>query len=214
MNKFISLVCFAYVMSISSLSFAEAGGIEVDVRYTQYSDMPEIKILEESEDDLYSGADVTEVVAVLSEEERQQELSTDFDYIAKEYEMPELSCENPNLTKQVAQFIENHFDNDESSVPGKRNRILLIKNLHNFSQISQENLNKTDNFKAKAALMNLHINENREISKICVSKDNNFDRYDNIYLIIYPYLRYYKVVVTNLITVPEKLDAATFIYSW
>jgi len=184
------------------------------VHYTHYGKVPEIQELDESEDDLYSGSEVKPLNIKISEEEKLQNASADFDYIDKEYELPELLCNNTNLTKQVAKFIQNNTEDKDSSVKSRRSRLLMIKNLHDFSEISENDLNKQDNFKTRAALVYLRINENREITRICESKDNTFGKFHNVYLVLYPYMKYYKVVVTNLISVPEKIDDATFVYSW
>lgn len=185
---------------------------EVSVRYTEYNDMPQLKELAAEDDDLYSGSEVKPALR-MTEDEKLDAMSSDFDYIEKEYKHPELSCDNPQLTRQTALFIRDHLGQNEGSVTSRRERILLIKNLHNFTEIAESSLDSA-NFKTKAALMNLRINENRKIYKICESRDNKFGLYNNIYLIIYPYLKYYKVVVTNLIGLPEKMEDATFIYSW
>lgn len=183
------------------------------VRYVGYGKMPEIKELDESEDDLYSGAEVKPMDIKISQDEKQQDPSTDLDYIDKEFVLPELSCNNEKLTKQVALFIQDHLENDEVSVKGRRNHILMVKNLHNFEEISESDLGK-GNFNVRAALAHLRINENREIYKICESKNNTYGKYNNVYLILYPYTKYYKVVVTDLIVTPEKIEDASFIYNW
>ena len=184
------------------------------VRYPHYANELEIKELDEKEDDLYSGAEVLPMNIQLSEEEKQQDTSADLDYIDSEYEMPELPCSNEKLTKEVARFIRDNSDVEENSVKSRRSRILLVKNLHNFSEVKESDLSGKDNFKTKAALMYLRINRSQEIYKVCESKNNTFGNYSNVYLIIYPYMKYYKVVVTNLISIPEKLDDATFIHNW
>lgn len=187
---------------------------EMMVHYSHRSAMPEIKELEEKDDDLYSGADVVPMNIQLSEEEKQQDPSADFDYIDSEYEMPELLCSNEKLTKEVARFIRDNSEVEENSVKSRRSRILMVKNLHSFSEVNESDLSGKNNFKTKAALMYLRINRSQEIYKVCESKNNTFGKYSNIYLIIYPYMKYYKVVVTNLISIPEKLDEATFVYNW
>ena len=192
---------------------AEDAAPEGLVHYTHYS-MPEIKELDEKDDDLYSGAEVLPMNIQLSEEEKQQDPSSDLDYIDSEYEMPELPCDNEKLTKEVARFIRDNSEVEENSVKSRRSRILLVKNLHNFSEVKESDLNGRDNFKTKAALMYLRINRSQEIYKVCESKNNTFGKYSNVYLIIYPYMKYYKVVVTNLISIPEKLDEATFVHNW
>lgn len=184
------------------------------VYYNRRGKMPEIKELKPEEDDLYSGVEVKPLNAKMSEDEKLQNLSNDIDYIDKEYELPELLCNNPKLTKQVARFIQDKTNYNESSVKSRRNRLLMVKNLHDFTEINENDLNKNGNFKTKAALAHLRINENRKVYRICESKNNSFGQFSNVYLILYPYVKYYKVIVTNLISVTEKTDEAAFIYSW
>ena len=184
------------------------------VHYSNYGKMPEIKELPEEEDDLYSGAEVKPMVAKISEAEKQQDLSTDMDYVDKEFVLPELSCDNDNLRRQVALFIQNNTKSEENSVKSRRSRLLMIKNMHSFEEISEEELENNKNFKLRAVVAHLRINENREIYKVCESKNNNIGQHDNIYIVIYPYLKYYKVVVTNLMKTAEKIDEVTFMYNW
>lgn len=184
------------------------------VHYSNYGKMPEIKELPEEEDDLYSGAEVKPMVAKISEAEKQQDLSTDMDYVDKEFVLPELSCDNDNLRRQVALFIQNNTKSEENSVKSRRSRLLMIKNMHSFEEISEEELENNKNFKLRAVVAHLRINENREIYKVCESKNNNIGQHDNIYIVIYPYLKYYKVVVTNLMNTAEKIDEVTFMYNW
>lgn len=186
----------------------------IQIHQTHYADMPEIKELTEDEDDLYSGAEVKSLIAKISTEEKQQNLEADLDYIDDEYKLPELACSNEKLTKDVADFILRNTDNDVGSVKNRRSRLLMARNLHNFEEIKENELNDKDNFKTKATLMHLRINEHREIYKICASKDNKYGNYSSVYLIIYPYYKYYKVVVTNLVGLVDKSDEATFIYNW
>lgn len=203
---------------------AEAGGetaeaeISADlgnvIEYTHVADMPEMKEFDDSSADLYSGAEVQPLNIQISQEEKMQNLENDLDYIDSEYELPELLCSNEKLTKEVANFIKDNTDSDDGSVRSRRSKLLMVKNLHNFNEIKETDLDAKQNFKAKAALMYLRINESKEIYRICESKDNDFGQFSNIYLIIYPYFKYYKVVVTNLISIPEKMDKATFIHSW
>ena len=136
------------------------------------------------------------------------------DYVDKEFVLPELSCDNDNLRRQVALFIQNNTKSEENSVKSRRSRLLMIKNMHSFEEISEEELENNKNFKLRAAVAHLRINENREIYKVCESKNNNIGQHDNIYIVIYPYLKYYKVVVTNLMNAPEKIDEVTFTYNW
>ena len=184
------------------------------VHHTHYGEMPEIKELPKDEDDLYSGAEVKPMTAKISEDEKQQDLSTDLDYVDKEFVLPELLCSDEKLRHQVAVFIQNNTKDNESSVKGRRSRLLMIKNLHGFEEVSEEELANNKNFKLRAAVAHLRINANREIYRVCESKNNNAGRHNNVYIIIYPYFKYYKVAVTNLMSTTETIDEATFTYNW
>lgn len=188
--------------------------LPVVIHYTHYAEMPEIKELSKEEDDLYSGADVKPMEAKMSEEEKQQDLSMDLDYVDKEFVLPELLCTNENLRRQVAVFIRNNTKDEDSSVKGRRNRLLMIKNMHYFEEIDEKELAGNKNFRLRAAIAHLRINEGREVYRVCESKNNNSGQHNNIYIVVYPYFKYYKVVVTNLMNAPEKIDEVTFTYNW
>lgn len=222
MKKFVFLICLVCLFAAPALAQkADNQASEKQntpqnlLQYTHMGEMPEIKELDKSEDDLYSGAAEDAVEIKISEEEKMQNLAADFDYIDKEYELPELLCENSKLTRQVARFIQNKTqDENQGSVKNRRGRLLMIKNLHNFTELSKEELDKQNNFKTKAAILHLKINESEKIYKVCESSGNNFGKFKNIYLVIYPYFKYYKVVVANVMSSPEKINEASFIYSW
>lgn len=148
----------------------------------------------------------------LSEAEKMQEESSDLNYIADETPRPDLLCDDEDLFRQTKDFI---FSSEQkkptSSVHEKRARILLVNNLHRFHEVDKEALR--GHFEASAALANLRINQGREVHRICASLDNKSKKFKDIYLIIYPYLDRYKVIVTNIMLLPEKMDDATFIFN-
>ncbi|MBP5353246.1 MAG: hypothetical protein J6Y91_05740 [Alphaproteobacteria bacterium] len=151
----------------------------------------------------------------LSLEERQQENSTDVDFIEKIDELPDLPCDDANLRKQVEAFIyKNISETNTDSAVERRERVLLVRNLHEFTEISREEIRKEDGFNAQAALMNLRINLSREVTHICASRGNKYSKFKSVYLIIYQFANFYKVVVSNLIEKTAELDEATFIYNW
>lgn len=179
----------------------------------QMKSEPQMKKLDPAEDDLYDGADIKPLSGQLSDAEKLQENSSDLDYIDNTGQMPELPCSDEKLLQEVRDFVyKNVRHRSANSVLEKRSRTLLIKNMHAFEEITEKDLEK--NFEANAALIHLKINENREIYKICASRNNKHGDLKNIYLIIYPYINYYKVVVTNLMTTPEKIEDATFLHNW
>ncbi len=170
-------------------------------------------ILQTGESDLYDGAGIRPIEKQLSPEEKLQEDSSDLNYISKEKKQPDLLCSDEKLMQQIRKFI---FDYEQqkptNSVREKRARILLVRNLNALQEVSEKDLR--GNFEASAALVSLKINEKREIHRICASLNNHSPKYADVYVIIYPYINYYKVVITNLATTPEKIDDATFIFSW
>ncbi len=162
-------------------------------------------------DDLNDSAEIRPVERVLSDAERHQENSSDLSYIENETPRPELLCSDENLMMQIKNFIyEFEQQKISTSVQERRARILLVKNLHDFREVTEKDLK--GNFEASAAAANLKINEKREIYRICASSDNKSKKFKNTYIIIYPYIDSYKVVITNLLALPEKMDDATFIY--
>ena len=151
----------------------------------------------------------------LSLEERQQENSTDVNFIEKIDELPDLPCDDAGLRQQVESFIyKNISEAKTDSAVELRQRVLLVRNLHEFTEITREEIRKEDGFNAQAALMNLRINHSREVVHICASRGNKYNKFNSVYLIIYQFANFYKVVVTNLIKTTANLDEATFIYNW
>jgi len=168
---------------------------------------------ENVEDELYDGAEIRPMEKTLSTEEKQQENSSDLDYLDNSTQRPELLCSNERLLQQVKDFIfKFEQKTPTNSVQERRARILLVKNLNPFIEVSEPDIK--ENFEASAAVINLKINEKREIYRICASKDNESKKYKDTYIIIYPYINYYKIAVTNLAALPENLNDATFIFNW
>lgn len=212
MKKFFAALSFFICICGFSANAQEAEEL-VHYAVPKMNSEPQIKKLDAAEDDLYDGADIKPLSGQLSQSEKLQENSSDLDYIDNSVEMPELPCSDARLLQEVRDFVfKNVHHHSATSVLEKRSRTLLIKNMHEFEEITEKELEK--NFEANAALMYLKINENREIYKICASRNNRHGDLQNIYLIIYPYINYYKVVVTNLIVVPEKMENATFLHNW
>ena len=215
MNKirFILGICLGFI-ALPALAQEAPDNSAAVVHYNmKMKSRPIIRTLDPSEDDLYDGAEIKPIERQLSSEEKQQENSSDLNYIRDENKMPELLCSNENLLRQVKQFIfETEQNKPTNSVPEKRARILLVNYLNELQEVSEKDIRK--DFNASAILADLKINERREIHRICASTDNKSKKYGNIYVIIYPYVNYYKVVVTNLAVLPEKKDDASFIFNW
>lgn len=175
------------------------------------SGVPPITELDAHNDDLYAGAEIVPLQKELSAEEKQQENSSDLMYVEKETVLPDLQCNDAALLTQVKDFIYDNIRSDgDNSVKDKRSRILLVRNMHEFTDIAESEIK--DNFAIQTALMHLKINEQRTIHRLCVSKDNNFSRFNEVYLIIYPYAGNYKVVVANLLKTQSGIAKATFTF--
>lgn len=176
----------------------------------------EIKELPAQEDDLYDGTEVRPIEKGLSEEEQMQEGSTDLEVISDtETELPNLSCDDPKLKEQVKTFIYNNLSKvATNSVIEKRSRVLLTKSLQEFKDVTNEEIDGSKNFAAASAVAYLRINSEHKISRICRSSGNDSKQFNDLYIIIYPYIRYYKVVVTNLMSSTEQMGDATFVYNW
>ncbi len=212
MKKFLT----AFIFCFGSLIFAAtAQETTEDAENALKPEVIENVPAENSEpqaDELTDDTSVKPLETHLSESEKMQEENSDLNYIANETPRPDLLCDDKDLFKQVKDFI---FTSEQikptNSVHEKRSRILLVNNLHQFEEVTKDALR--GNFEASAALANLRINENREIHRICASYNNKSKKFKDIYIIIYPYLDRYKVVVTNIILLPEKMDDATFIFN-
>ena len=220
MKKFLWLL-FLGIMTISTpLAAQEAevsipeneGSVEDLVHYGHEEQpyVPEIKELTPEEDDLYDGGEIKPLRGKLSTAEKEQK-GGGFEEDGPR--LPELPCSNEKLREQVGKFMFD-FTNQQPkrTVPGRRAQVLLVRNMNAFEEVEEKDLKK--NFEASAALIYLKMNENREIYKLCSSMNNDDKSFKNVDIIIYPFLNFYKIVVTNLISEPEKMDEATFIYNW
>lgn len=175
----------------------------------------EIKEMSEETDNAFN-ADV-EIVPLkksLSAEESMLEDSSDLSVIDSQ-PLTALNCNNPKLKEQVEHFIyKNINQKDTNSVLEKRRRLLMVRNMADFEEIDIEQIDSKADFETLAALAYMKINKHIEINKICRSQQNRNDKFKNIYAVLYTVAGYYKVVVTNLMPVTDKMDEATFIYTW
>lgn len=213
MNK--SLFAFLTFTVVLADVFSAAKAEEV-IRYGSVTnEIPQVEL--KKEDDVFdTSAEVKPLAVRMSESERQQENSSDLDYIEDDFQLPDLPCDSKNLKQQVEGFILNSLkEKSVRSVVQKRERILMVKNMPDFEDVTGQKIDAKKDFYAASADAFLRINEHREIKHICKSSnadaENNFK---DVYVIIYPYLNFYKIVVTNLMTSTENLDNATFIYNW
>ena len=178
----------------------------------------EIKEMSAEEDDFYAGTDIVPLQKTLSTDESMREDSSDLSVTTKQA-FAELKCDNPRLKEQIEHFIYKNINkNETNSVIEKRRRLLLVRNLQNFEEVKVEQIDDKQDFETMAALAYMKINKHIEINKICRSvqneNDNQDSKFKNIYAILYVVAGYYKVVVTNLMPVTEKMDEATFIFNW
>ncbi len=209
MKKAILVLLFAMGI-ICSKTYANDG-----VEYTNFPSSINYEEMTPDEDEFYAGTDIRPIEKEMSEEEQSQPNSTDVNFIEEDDKLPELKCSDTKLKKQVESFIYNYINKiNTNSVIEKRDRLLLVRNLHDFSQVSEDDISGKENYTTMSLLAHLKINEHRTIYRICKSVDNKSKNFKNLYVIIYQYLNYYKVVVPNLISTPQQIEDATFTYSW
>ena len=111
-------------------------------------EIPEIEL--KAEDDvLDASTEVKPLTTRMSKSEQMQESNSDLDYIEEDVPLPDLPCDSPNLKKQVEAFMLNNLNMyATNSVIEKRNRILMLKNLPDFVDVTGEN-NRTMIFFSK-----------------------------------------------------------------
>lgn len=201
----LSFACFADYESTQKLQYVEENGLTYP-----YSEL-------QKQDDVFdASAEVKPLATELSQKEQLQENSSDLDYIEEQTELPDLPCNSPNLKKQIAAFIYNNLKQQTTfSVIELRKRNLMVKNLSEFQDVSADKIDSSKYFVAAATDAYLRINQHREIKHICKSFNKDASkRFNDIYVIVYPFLNFYKVVVTNLMNSTDDLEKATFIYNW
>ena len=190
---------------------------EKDMVHYGYEQMGEIKYLEldENEDDLVTDTNVKPLNKKMSHEERIEPDNTDFSVLNDETDLPPLQCSDEKLKQQVEHYIYQTINRQgTSSALEKRERILLVKNLHNFKEVESEDVVGKNKYEALAAVMELKVNRKLPVYRICASKGNDYDKFESVYLVLYKHQGYYKVVVSNLMPTLNKMDEATFIYNW
>lgn len=177
---------------------------------------PDIIAMPAEEDDFYTGKDVVPLTKELSVTESAQENSSDLDVIDDSDTPEELACDDKRLKKQVERFIYKNINKKETnSAVEKRKRLLLVRNMADFTEVDEDDKNLQKNFNIAATVAYLKINQHRKIHKICRSANNETaESLEDIYIAVYPFAGYYKVVVANLVPTPEQADEATFIFNW
>ena len=92
-------------------------------------------------------------------------------YVLSSQPLPELDCSSPKLKRQVEDFIFKDLNKEgTNSVIEKRSRILSVRNLSHFIDVSDEKIDADKDFLAAASLAYLKINRQREIYKVCKSE--------------------------------------------
>ena len=222
----LSLLCFLNIAPVYATdtqvaepegSAAAAEGNHADTTvHIGYEQLVEIKkmSLTPEEDDLYADTTLAPLNKEMSDEERGEKDITIFQNTEKQRNF-ELKCDNPMLKQQVINFIYQKINTNEThSVPEKRLRALLVKNVRDFKEIRSDKLSDKNAFNARAVVMELRVNKHFPLQKICESKGNEFNKFESIYIVMYEDEGYYKIIVTNLMSSPNKSDDATFIFNW
>lgn len=211
-KKLLTFLTLAIFMSVSPLC-AE----DTSLRYIEKNGvvMPYTEL--KTEDDVFNAdTAIKPLKKQLSESEQQTEDSSDLEYIDESQELPDLPCNSPKLKQQVKDFILNTLNKtDAHSAIEKRRRILTVRNLTDFIDITDKKLSGSKYFSVASTGAYLRINQKRTIKHICQSENEDSGKqFKTLHIIIYPYLNYYKVVVANLVYSTEAIDNATFIYNW
>ncbi len=187
--------------------------ITVHMGYEKLGEVNKMAITAE-EDNLYTNTDVIPMDKEMSDTERVTEDVQIFND-EKEEKSLALTCDNPALKQQILNFIYQKISKNETrSVIEKRVRALLVKNMRDFREITNEEITGKSAFNTKAAMMELRVNKHFPAQRICESKGNKFDNFENIYAVIYEDEGYYKVIVTNFMISPNETNDATFIFNW
>ncbi len=207
------LVAFALICSV----ITHKANAEQNIQYIESlgRTIPFAEMKEDA-DEFYAGVEIKPLEAKLDKSEMQNEGSSDLEYVENKTELPDLPCDDKKLKKQIERFIYYKLSEDKNmKLIERRNNLLLARNLQDFVDVGDETIDSKNNYSTVAISSYLRINEGRKIKHICRSSGNvGNDRFENLYIIIYPYLNYYKVVIPNLVSIPEDKDDATFIYNW
>lgn len=188
--------------------------VTIHMGYEKFGEIKKMT-MEAQEDDLYADTNVEPLNKEMSEMERNAENLEIFDNSDSKQASEILACDNPALKQQIINFIYQKINKNETrSVIEKRVRALLVKNMQDFKEITNDKIVGKNAFNTRAAMMELRVNKHFPAQKVCASKGNKFDDYESIYAVIYEDEGYYKVIVTNFMTSPNKTDDATFIFNW
>lgn len=187
--------------------------ITVHMGYEKLGEINKLSLTAE-EDDLYTDTKVVPMDKEMSDTERSDEDIRIFND-NEGLKLPALTCDNPALKQQILNFIYQKINKSETrSVIEKRVRALLVKNMQDFKEITNNEIIGKNAFNTRAAMMELRVNKHFPAQRVCESKGNEFDGFESIYAVIYEDEGYYKVIVTNFMVSPNKTDDATFIFNW
>lgn len=161
------------------------------------------------------GTEIKPLTKELSATELQQENSTDLNNVDDNQPLPELLCSDERLKKQIENFVYTYINKEGTgSIIEQRNRYLLARNLHDFSEIEEKDFSSKDLYSAASAVAYLKINEGRKIYKICRSSENSDKKFADLFAVLYQSGGYYKIVIPNVMTSTENIEKATFVYNW
>lgn len=163
--------------------------------------------------DFDAGTDIKPLTKELSAAEAVE--STDLDDVDYGQKLPELSCFDERLKRQVANLIYSYVNRDKAnSVIEQREHYLMTRNLHDFVEEKDTHVTSEDNYSAASAIAYLKINQNKEIYKVCRSSGNNSKKFADLFAVIYRDGAYYQVVVPNIMNSTKDIEKATFTFNW
>lgn len=129
---------------------------------------------------------------------------------AKLIQMP--ACSDKDFEAKIIEAAETYFANASfSSTISKRKKLLTLKNLHDFEQVSAENFLPDTDFNTANALITIKINEHVEEKDILLCRQKKGEK-PFVYVIAYPYMDNVKAYVINLAEKNSDYHAVSLIY--
>ena len=129
---------------------------------------------------------------------------------AKIIEMP--ACNNKDFESKVIKAAETYFENTPvSSISAKRKKVLILKSLNGFKQVSVENFSPETDFNTANALIMIKINEHVEEKDILLCRQTEGHN-PLIYVVAYPYMDNIKAYIINLDEENPDYHAVSLIY--
>ncbi len=109
------------------------------------------------------------------------------------------NCDDEKLIAQVKEDIKPYLKNEENIVINKRKNKLIIKNLANFSEVTEDSLKLNENKAAVAGVVETKINKNLGHKKLRICKSDNPIMKTDLYLLIYEHDGKINIDVVNFI---------------